>query len=265
VNFVLNLSQKDDGTVSGSVNPKLALTQAGGIDVSASANTANELKLEVTAKDLLGNSTVQALKGLKTTLIGTVGKERTLSAGLEYKSGSRAAFTSSLDIYHQTRTPVLALSSLVSHSGLFFGAAADYKFSTPADWSAVQSILGFQGKSFTATLASVWSVDKDNKETQSVNSTLYYDLAAHDLTLAATVDYDLLKTTDPVSVAIVGAKKANKDTTVKAKLDTRGKLGLSCVSRLNPNLKITLGGEFNTRDLSPAGNHKWGLSLALEE
>lgn len=248
-----NFVQKKDGSWVGTFIPKYKYKEYGAT-VSAEFNTKKEYKAEVAVEDKFAD-------GLKTIITGnSKGEDLFATVGVEYKH-EKATISASAD-YGKASGSTLKASGVVGHQGFNFGASTEYFLGNESQLRELHTILGYGCPSFDfGVFGKIKSVDDEEKNEVGVN---YFQRLYDDLSVGTEIVFDTANA-DSKPKLTVGTKYAiEKDTVLKTKFDTEGKLGFSYQQKFNKNTKFTVSSTVDTGNFSSKGSSTFGFTLNFE-
>jgi len=198
--------------------------------------------------------------GLKSTIkANATDKDFDTSADIQFQADSA---TISAGLFSKGNKPRLETTAVVGRDNLNLGGSLSYFIPFQGHAGTIDSFsLGadYVTSTYDFLVAVNGKYDKGSPKL-SLGSRLLY---THSLTnqFAADVNYDLsAKSKSAVGVKILGSHKFNSDASGKAKFDTDGNVGLAFSQKLNTNLTLTVGSEFN---VLKADESKYGFGLVF--
>jgi len=254
VSFETSLVQKSDGSILGAFTPKYRYREWG-TTVSAEVKTNKDIKAEVAIED-------QFTPGLKTSITGEAKGENLLGTfGVEYKH-DLAAVTTSVDYGHPNGSTLKA-SAVVGSQGFSLGADVEYAFgngsTTDSRLVEFDTTVGYSTTEFDVFATGKLQNDKD----ANIIQLSYFHRVNPDLQVATDVSFDTANADAKPKLALAAQYKLEADTTLKGKVDTAGKLGLSFQQRFNKNAKFTISSTFDTNNLGAKNSATFGCTLSL--
>jgi len=248
VNFDANLTRNIDGGFYGSLNPKYKLGTRIPITLGAQVDTKRALKVEVTAEDIV--------PGLKATATGHADSE-SITIDTEYKH-EYVTLAGSVNILSPKGNKLTA-STVVGYDGFAVGLQAEYIHDK---W---QNINGLASYTYSDFVTSVFARVNTQATTNIVGLT-YHQRFNPRASIAAEASLDVNKTSEAPKITVGGSYDLlDSPTTVKAKLDTEGRVSLSYAHRLNKYARLILGSSVNTNNFAASGNHTFGLTLSIND
>ena len=203
-----------------------------GVNLKGTLTSGGVFKTETSVTD-------QLLKNLK-VIVNTEGKEK-LTGGFEYKTD---AVTANGNVAKTGEKFVFTGAAVFGWNKFLLGAQTSYPGLAPT------GLLSYNGSDFTAT------VKAEKKSEKTTVTASYFHTVNSDLQVAAEAKIDDKAT----ALSLVTALKLDKDTSVKARLETSGTLGLAYSQKLNDYAKLTIG---TSLDVANGGAHKYNFNLAL--
>lgn len=240
-------STKSGDKLDGSLKTVYAV--GGGMETEVNVSTAGVLKCTFEAADVIA-------KGMTCKLEGETpapGKGGLLSSGLTevvYKSGAIRCQTS-YDFYKGD----LVANATGAFTGLTVGAECGYNTSKSA-LTKYSAACQFVQPDFTVSGKLVEATAKPGMNFSGG----YYHKVSGDMQVGAELSKAASKT--DVDLAFGCSYKLDKDTTVKGKVDSDGKLLASFKQKLSPLTLLTLAAEIDTVNLNE-GKHKFGMVMNL--
>jgi len=239
-----------DNSVSGSLvgKKKFGKTQA-----EATVKTDGALKLQLEMAELA--------KGLKLTLdceTPKAGKSGALAVGKCTADYSSDMLTSKCiyDYYAAADKPDLCTAFSTAYQAFTLGCSADLSLAkmTLAKMSAA---CEYVADDFSLMFKYADSLGKPNAKTYSCS---YFHSVSKDMQVGTEMVKDMSK--PEVAMALGCAYKLDKDTTVKAKVDSSGMLSTSYKQKVSALTTMILTSKVDTVNLSD-NKHKFGLTLNL--
>jgi voltage-dependent anion channel protein 2 len=232
------LTQKSDGSVSGTFNAKYKHTEWGST-FTTELRTNREFKTEVAVED-------QLTKGLKVTVSGESKGEDIIGAlGVEFKH-EKAALTTSAD-YGQSGANLKG-SLVVGHNGFQLGGSAEYHLgNSESNLKEVQTQLTYGTEEFDLGAFAKQSFEKDS----TILGVQYFQKVNTDLSVGAKASFDTQSAESKPTLLFGASYKLDDTTFVKGKFDTNGKLTTSWNHKLNKSAQLGVGATFDTSNLGP--------------
>jgi len=254
VNVESNFTQKKDGSWFGTFIPKYRFKEYG-TTVSAEVNTKKEYKAEVAVEDKLTS-------GLKTTLgLNSKGEDLFGTVGVDYKH-DYATISATAD-YGKASGSTLKASGVAGRDGFSMGASAEYfvgqQESTLKD---LHVIVGYGIPSYDfSVFGRIRSEDEEEKNEIGSN---FFHKVNDDFSYGTEVVFDTANADSKPKLTLGGRYVVDKDSVVKTKFDTEGKLGFSYAQKFNRNTKFTLSSTVDTNNFSSKGSSTFGFTLGFE-
>lgn len=226
IDFETTVTRDKSGNVVGNLKEKYLVPQYNA-EVTGEINTNKDAKLEVAVKE--------TLKGLKTTVSGhSKGNDVFTAFSVEYKH-PHFTFNGNVDYANPKGSCVEGAATSV-YNGVSLGIFANWGLASQS-LNNFKTLLAYRSKDFdTAVSGSV--VSKGGK-TQNLVGVSYFHQINSQIQAGGEIVADTSSETKPL-LTFGSAYKLSNDSTVKVKLDTVGKLGLSLVQQINNNTKLTL-------------------------
>jgi hypothetical protein len=246
-------TQKKDGSWFGTLMPKYRFKQYN-TTVSGELNTKKEWKVEAAVEDKL-------VDGLKTTVAAnSKGDDNFATFGLDYKH-EYAALSVSAE-YGKPNGSTVKPSFVVAHQGFFLGALAEYFVGTESSLKDLHTILGYSATDYEGgVFGRIRSVDDEEKNEIGLN---YFQRVNDDLSFGAEIAVDTANAEVKPKLTLGSRYVIEKDSVVKTKFDTDGKLGFSYNQKFNKNTKLTLSSTVDTNNFSSKGSGQFGFALSFE-
>ncbi|OQR68000.1 voltage-dependent anion-selective channel-like [Tropilaelaps mercedesae] len=236
-------SLNDTGKVNGSLDVKYKLTEHG-ITVKEKWTTDNNLNTEITAEDCFSN-------GLK------------LSANFNFapQTGKRNAvlsaafkgdcFNATSDLDYNAGSPLVNASLVLSHQGWLAGSQVAFDSSK---------------NKLTKTNFAVGYSNKDVKLHSNVNDgrvfgASMYQKVRPDVQAGMSITWNSMNSV--AQFGLGGVFTVDKDTSLRAKVNNEGLLGLGLTHRLRDGIQMTMCANIDTKNFNQGG-HKIGFGLSLE-
>jgi len=247
--------QKKDGSILGSFAPKYKYKDWK-TTFSADINTKKEVKAEVTVEDLLN------VDGLKTTLTGfSQGNENFGTLGLEYKH-EMATVTSSVD-YGKANGSTVKASAVIGAQGIALGASTEYFFGGESELKELTTVLSYGSLDFDIT--AFGRIQSRNDEDKNELGATYFHKINSDWQVGAEAIFDTANTDAKPKLTFATQYQLTKDTILKGKFDTAGKLGLSYQQIYNRNAKLTISTAIDTNNMGGKNSSTLGFTLSLND
>jgi len=228
---------RKDGNLSGKLGVKYNLANPRGVQLSVTTDTAKAVKLEAVAE----NTVTQGLKS-------TVGYDfHKTSLDLEYKHDY---FTIATGLDTNNSSTNARASFVVGKDGYAAGALTEYNVAT-GHRNALNATASYTDLDSVATVFA-------RQSSNTVGAT-YYRRATDRIALGVEGVYGW-KSGKP-TITFGGAYDIDLATTVKAKVDSDGKVGLSYAQRFNRFTRVILGASVNTQNALQG--HHFGVAVTL--
>jgi len=253
VNVETSFVQKKDGSWVGTFIPKFKYKEYGAT-VSAEISTKKEYKAEVAVQDKLAD-------GLKTTFsAASKGDDQFGTLAAEYQR-EYVTLGGSAD-YGKAAGSTVKASAVLGSQGFTLGGSTEYFVGQESSFKEIHAILGYNTKAFDFGIFGR-TKSEDDKETNEVGAN-YFQTVNEDLSVGTEVVFDYAQA-DAKPKLTLGAKYVvEKDTVVKGKFDTEGKLSGSYAQKFNKNTKLVLSTTVDTNNFSTKGSSTFGFSLSFE-
>jgi hypothetical protein len=240
------------GSFVGLFNPKFKKTEYG-LDGNVSVDTNGELKAEVSVAD-------QLVPGFKATLNGVTGPDQKvapLKASVEYKSGSTATATTALDLFHPTNGTTVTGGLVFGYEG-FVGGLEAQVLAEKQELAYVSVAAGYRNSEFEAV-----AIGTQKGEALTARLTYFHNINSG-FKVGGDLQLDAKKFKEvPPTFEFGGSYKLDDNSSLKAKANAQGVIGLSFTQALSKNVKVIMGGSINARKLKEGGDHTVGLDLLL--
>ncbi|RKP17977.1 putative outer mitochondrial membrane protein porin [Rozella allomycis CSF55] len=226
--------------------PDSVAIQTIGLAVTSTVSTNGALSEQVEFNNAL-------FSGLKFDLFGSFlqNGKHALRTGVEYKQ-DYVTTTASADIL---KGPTISADIVVGSDGVYAGSEVGYDVQS-GTLTKYNAATAYNGSNYTVSLHALNSFKTFTASYfHRVNSTV-------EAGGKATWNYKSDKESD-ITVEVASKYTLDKDSYMKTKLDSVGKLGLSYTQNLRRGVKITLAGLFDTYRLQENA-HKIGLNLVFE-
>jgi len=254
VTIETNAVQKGEGAIVGTITPSYKYKDYG-VSVLGEFNTNKDIKLETSVEN-------QVVDGLKVTLTGEQkGKDTFATLAGEYKH-PKTSLNGSVD-FGKSKGNTIKANSVFGHNGWLLGLSAEYLLgSDNQELKLFNTTVGFSQKEFDVTVfGRIVGAGGENKADKNEIGGTYYHNVRDDVSFGAEVVFDTTTNTESKPKLSLGASyKLQEDTTLKAKIDTTGVLGLSYSQRFSKNSKLTIGAKMDT--LSGKNNSTMGFNIA---
>jgi len=231
-------SNLDTGKVAGSLEAKYAIKDLGA-SLTQKWTTDNSLNSEISLEDKL-------LKGLKLTLETTFAPASGKTTGVLKSAFKQPHLAANVDVDFGGPTvhgaAVLGYEGWVAGYQLAFDTAA--RKLTKSNFA-----LGFRAGDFQVHTAV-------NDGSEFVGS-LYQKLSGN---LETGVSLSWANGTNATSFALASKLAVDADTTIAAKVNNAGQVGVSYAQNLRPGVQLTLSSLVDAKNFN-AGGHKLGLGL----
>jgi len=247
--------QKKDGSILGTFIPKY-FHREWGTTFTAEINTRKEVKVETVADNFLN------VDGLKTTLTGySKGAENYGEFCIEYKH-DLATVSSSVD-YGKTVGPTLKASAVIGSQGIALGARAEYFFGGESELRELTSTLSYSSGDFD--IAGFGRIVSESESERNEVGASYFHKINPDWQVGAEAVFDTAKLDAKPTLTFGTQFLLHPDTTVKAKFDTIGKLGVSYQQKYNRNARFTLSSTVDISNLGAKNSSTLGFSMSLND
>lgn len=241
VEFTSILERKNsDGTIKGELKSKLK--HSSNLVITDSYSTSNDLSLKVETPELVDGLTTD-LEGTFNPSVGS----RDVKLGAKFKSDylTLTALTNTLSAQK------VKVDAVVGYEGALVGGQVRYDIAKGSLSDYVLAV-GYTEKNYSFALQS----DKSSLITGTLSHVYSSDLA-----LAARAS---LKPADKTFDIEIGAQyKVDRDSTLKLKVDSAGKVGLGYSQKIRPDLKVSFGLSVDTRKIDQNA-HQLGYSFVFE-
>jgi len=235
-----------------------------GLEFTGSVDTDNAIKGDVSVNKI-------GLPGLKLLCKPQLGENQEVLAGLEYANKNLSVASSLL--WKGNGDALVNFGFVGSHRAFFGGAESNYFLRQGANatpgFDNAKLLLGYKTDSLEVLVTgkNVWEIKEESslpkvvqKRTLGVS---YEHKAGESTTLYSSLEYDLSKAgAEAVAVKFGGSHELDANTTLRAKVDTEGKLGVHFAKQVHPNLKATATTELSLFTLAGGQvEHKLALGL----
>jgi hypothetical protein len=225
-------------------------------DVSAELNTNKDAKLEFSFKDSL-------VQGLKTTAAGHSQNANAFTAlSAEYKH-PHFTFNGAVD-YGKPSDSTLEGSATSQFSGAALGISAKWSLANQR-LSSFKTILAYNTLEFDTALYGSVEATKDGSSTKNVVGASYFHSINSLLKAGGDISVDTSAPSQRPLLTWGVSYQLTSDSTVKAKLDSVGKLGLSLSQQLNRTTKLVVGTTVDTNNLSGKNTSTFGMHLTFTQ
>jgi len=229
-----------------------------GTTFSGELNTKREVKAEVKVDDVAGvvglatTVTVQETTAVKATdsnqLFATV--------GLEYHHENATA-TASVD-FGKTEGSTIKASAVAGTQGALVGGQAQYHTGTQ-ELQNLNLFVGYRTVEYDVGLV---LSNTDGRQLNEV-AVKYYHSVNPELSVGAELVADVQNTTKTPKLQFATRWNPDRDTSVKTKFDTDGKLGLSLGQKVSKNVKYTVSTTIDANNLGAKQASQFGFTLNL--
>jgi len=251
------LTQKKDGSVFGTFAPKYTYKPYK-TTFSAEFNTKREAKVEAKAEDLAG------VVGLSSTL--TLQQQAAfkpadpqqlyVTDAVEYRH-ENAALTASVDFGKNEGSTVKA-SAVVGSQGVLLGTSVTYHAGV-SELKELNATLAYATLDYDLNLYGKLK-NNDGKQDSEVGVS-YFHAVTKDVSVGADISTDLNNTSKTPKVTFASSWRPDTSSTLKTKMDTEGKFGLSYGQKLNANTKLVVSTTVDANNLSGKNGSTFGASL----
>jgi len=260
VTIETNLLQRKDGSIVGTFTPKYKTTWNGWLlSFLAELNTRKEFKEEVSFE-----GTNQNVDGLKTTVTAqSKDDENWGTLGVEYRQELYTIHASA--DYGKAKGSTVKGGFVVGHQGFFLGANSEYFVGANDDseLKEVHTQVGYTTKEFDAIVFG--RLDARGEEDKNEFGATYFHNLKPDLSVGTEITFDTANADSKPKLTFGTQYKVHEDTSVKAKFDTLGKLGISFNQKYNKNTRFQLSATVDTNNLSAKNASNFGFVLALSD
>jgi len=236
-----------DNSFSGSLAAKYAVS---GLEGEATLNSNGTMALNLESADTITNG-MKVILDCETPTPGKAGLLSVGKATVEYKSDT-VNCKSSYDYYKGDAIVELA----TAYQSVTLGCSMDYS-TTKSALTKLGAALQFVQPDFTVVAKCSDSVGKADGQ---VYTGSYYHKVSGDMQVGAELTKAMNK--PDVSLAFGTAYKLDKDTSVKAKVDSDGILCASYKQKVSSMTTMTLASQIDTVNLAD-NKHKFGLVLNI--
>jgi len=230
-------------------------------NVSVSLNTDKEFKSEVSFQD-------KFVRGLKTIFKL---ESQNKKSGLEYYGVAEVEYKHELATatvaaeYGRASENALKGSLVVVRQGVTVGCNAEYlRTDVATDLKELKTSVGYASGEFDVVAYGKVNQGRDKKSRTEVGAS-YFHLVNSGFKVGTEVKFDVTtKDAEKKPTLTFGSEyRWDKDTTLKAKYDTDGRLGLSYGLQINPQTKLLASAQIDTNE--PSGKHgtQFGFNLSL--
>jgi len=259
VSFTSSFLKKKDGSVVGTVSPKYFFKEWN-TSFTGEVNTRRELKGEV---EVTNPADVAGLKVIATTQ--SIGEDAFGTLAVQYQH-ELASLTGSAD-YGKAKGSILKGSVVTGTQGFALGASCEYFLgnSQDSDMKEFEGSLSYTHSDFDIRVfARMNSRDDDDKNI--LGASYYHKVRARDntqLSIGAEAVYEHRESNTKPHLLVGTEYQWEKDTTLKAKIDTAGLLGLSYKQKFSDRTSLTLSSTIDTENLGAKNIASFGFSLNL--
>lgn len=244
VEFTLNgLSNNDTGRVTSSLETKYNIKDYG-VTIKEKWNTDNILTSEATAQDYF-------VRGLKTGVSATFAPQSGKRTGRLTCGYTSVIFNLSSDVDFDYSGAVFNGSGVVGYQGWLAGMKMTFD-PTKNKLSKSNFALGYQAPEFHVT----GHLD----DGQEFNCSIYQKLN-HQLETGINVAWS--SGSNVTKFGLGCHYKMDKDSAIRAKVNSQSQIGIGFVHRLRPGINLTLSAMMDAKNFSQGG-HKLGLGFDLE-
>jgi len=251
VTIETNAVQKADNPIVGTITPSYKY-QEYGLSFLGEFNTNKDIKLETSIEN-------QVVEGAKVTLTGEQkGKDTYATLGGEYKH-AKATLNGSVD-FGKSKGNTIKASSVFGHNGWLLGLSTEYLLgSDHQELRLFNTTIGYGAGDYDLTVFGR-IVGGEKGDRNEVGGTYYHNVK-EGLSFGAEVVFDTTAAESKPKLAFGGSYKLQEDTTVKAKVDTAGVLGLSYAQKFSKNSKLTIGTKIDTGATSGKSSTSMGFVI----
>jgi len=243
-NLDLNFALNQDKSIFGSIFPKYRRTIYGrGLTLGVQVDTNRAAKVEAIVDQLA--------PGLKVIATGHLADESLTIEG-EYKR-DYLSLSANANILSPKGTKVEA-SVVGGHNGVAAGLQAEYHTDKI---SKLNGSLSYTQREYTGNLFA-----RINPQDSSSQFGLSYYQNHANGGVVAEGSLDPTKSTPKITLG--GSYTLDDKSSVKGKVDTTGRIGLSYGVKLSSNARLVVASSINSNNLSSAGNHNLGFLLSFE-
>ncbi|KAJ3376771.1 Mitochondrial porin, partial [Entophlyctis sp. JEL0112] len=227
---VNNVRNSAAGAISSDVKAKYT-DRENGLTITNTWHLANVLSSHIELQDFIASGLKIDVLGSMKPSVGTT----TAKAGLELKQANVFA-RSSVDLLAKSGATVHT-DVVVGSDGLLIGGDVAYntedatihRYNVAVGFKTPEYSLGFHAtKKFTNFSAN------------------YFHTVSSGLQVGSRASWDKVVSPDQVAIELGAKYTVDANTFVKAKIDNYGNLGLGFTQKLRPNVKLQLGGVFDT-------------------
>jgi len=236
-------SLNDTGKIDGSFDVKYKITEHG-VTLKEKWTTDNQLNTEITAEDCIS-------KGLKLSANinfapQTGKKNAVMSAGFKGES-----FNTSTDLDYNGGSPLVSASVVLAHQGWLAGAQLGFDASKN-NLTKSNFAMGYTQNDF---------VLHSNVNDGKVFGASVFHKVRPDLQVGFSMNWN--QGNQASQLGLGGVYIVDKDTSLRAKINNQGSLGLGLTHRLRDGIEVTLCSNVDVKNFSQGG-HKLGFGLNLE-
>lgn len=236
-------SMNDTGKVNGSLDVKYKITEHG-VTLKEKWTTDNNLNTEVTAEDSLA-------KGLK------------LSANLNFapQTGKKNAvvstaykgdcFNATTDLDYNAGSPLVNASLVLAHQGWLAGTQVAFDTSK-SKLTKSNFAVGYSNKDVV--------LHSNVNDGQVFGASVFHKVRP-DVQAGVSINWN--SASNAAQFGIGGVFTVDKDTSLRAKVNNQGSLGLGLTHRLREGIEMTMCANIDAKNFNQGG-HKIGFGLNLE-
>lgn len=250
-----NLVQKKDGSLTGNLLQKYK-HKDWNTTFSLDVNTRKELVAEVVAEDVVK---VDGLKG--TVTVNHKPTETSATAKLQYQTNNATAAASV--VLGQAHGTTVKGELVFGSQGFAIGGYSEYLFGGESELKELKTTASYANSEVEVTGFGriVNHTDEDKSE---VGATYHHKITG-DTKVGAEVTYDTANADAKPKLTFGVEHNLHQETTLKAKLDTAGKVGLSIQQRHNKNVKTTVGLSTDLNNYGSKNGSVFGLTVNLSD
>jgi len=256
-----NLVQKKDGSITGTFLPTYKFREWGGeTSIVGEFNTRKEFKVEFGLAD-------QFTSGLKTTLsANSKGDDVFGVANVEFRN-ENLALTANVDYGKAAGSTLKGSGVFGSSYGAFIGGSIEYFVGLAqesiSDLKEMTTTVGYATSDFDlAVFGRLKSLDDEDKHEVGAS---YFHKVRPDTSVGSEIVCDIGNAdVSKPKLVFVSQYSSTPETTLKAKIDTDGKLSLSYGQQYNKGTKFVLAGTFDTNNLGSKSSSAFGFTLSLK-
>ncbi|KAH3732040.1 hypothetical protein Pelo_17127 [Pelomyxa schiedti] len=260
VTLGLSATHQGDGAIVGVVSPKIVYGWRGlTADVSADLSTDPNQRIKASFK---GTST--RLPGTK--LILDHDAATPLSLGLEFL---HRLFTLGHTLKMEPTATAIGFSATSGYKGFVAGGKVEFALPKEPSEASHEPVPAKHVRDAEFQFGygiGLWEATAYiHKKGKVIGASYYHELPAKKLTLGVDGNFNRTKKVSTTNISVGAAFTPDPNTTIKVKMSTDHVLGLSFIQQTSKYSKITLSALANMGDLKPSGNHKFGVSLVLND